>query len=172
MIYFTSDTHWNHANIIKYCNRPFPDVHTMNKALTENWNSVVTPEDDIYQLGDFAFGNDPEKYMKFLNGNIISIRGNHDTDKACKKWIQKMEFEYGGYKFLLNHRPVYIPGTTDPFNDADRSNINLDKYDYILCGHVHEKWKINQKNINVGVDVWDFKPVSIDEIIEFIKTIK
>jgi len=171
-IYFTSDTHYGHSNIIKYCNRPFIDVNEMNKELIENWNSVVDDNDDIYQLGDFSFGN-PVRYMSLLNGNIISIRGNHDRDNICRTWIQRMDFEYGGYKFLINHRPVFRPGTPDPYNDGERyGTVNLDDYDYILCGHIHEKWKVKQKNINVGVDVWGFKPVSIEEIIELIKTIE
>ena len=172
MIYFTSDLHISHNNIIKYCNRPYADVYTMDKALIENWNSVVTSEDTIYQLGDFTLGNNAEEYMKLLNGNIISIRGNHDRNKLCKNWIQRMDFEYDGYKFLLNHRPVYNDGTDDPYKDKEtKISINLDQYSYILCGHVHEKWLTYQKNINVGVDVWNFKPVSIIEIIKLIKTL-
>lgn len=172
MIYFTSDFHISHTNIIKFCSRPYTDVQDMNKQLIDNWNNTVKSEDDIYNLGDFTFGNNVDYYLSLLNGNIINIRGNHDRNKFCKSWIQRMDFEYGGYKFLLNHRPVFTQGTNDPYKDSERhADINLDEYDYILCGHIHEKWKVNQKNINVGVDVWDYKPVSIDTIIELIKTL-
>jgi calcineurin-like phosphoesterase family protein len=145
----------------------------MNKSLTENWNSVITPEDTVYHLGDFAFGG-ISKYLPYLNGNIILIRGNHDRNsdiKGCGLVIhQQLDIEYGGYKFKMNHRPVYPPNTADPFHDAEvRTPINLDDYDYILCGHIHEKWVRNGKNINVGCDVWDYKPVSFDRIIELIK---
>lgn len=172
MIYLTSDTHFGHANIIKYCNRPFKDTYSMNKVLTENWNSVIKPEDKVYHLGDFAFGG-VNRYLPYLNGEIILIRGNHDRHsdiKGCELQIlQNLDFEYGGYKFKMNHRPVYEQGINDPFRDAEvRSNIRLRDYDYILCGHVHEKWLRNGQNINVGVDIWDFKPVSFDTIIDLI----
>ena len=77
--YFTSDTHFGHANIIKFCNRPFKNVEEMNQKLIENWNSVVGPNDLVFHLGDFAFGGQPLwRYIREqLNGNIILIKGNH-----------------------------------------------------------------------------------------------
>ena len=176
MIYLTSDTHFGHANIIKYCNRPYKDTYLMDKSLTENWNSIVTPEDTVYHLGDFAFGG-ISKYLPKLNGNILLIRGNHDRDSDIKgsgiNYIQNMDFEYGGYRFKMNHRPVFKEGTPDQFNDREqRAKIDLNNYDWILCGHVHEKWKTFQKNINVGTDIWGFKPITFDDIIETIKEIK
>ena len=79
-LYVTSDTHFNHKNIIKYCNRPFNDVYEMNETLINNWNSVVTPEDIIYHLGDFGFGTKEELQEIFdrLNGYKYLIMGNHD----------------------------------------------------------------------------------------------
>ena len=56
-IWFTSDTHFSHCNIIKYCNRPFKDVDEMNKILIQNWNNVVRPDDIVWHLGDFALGD-------------------------------------------------------------------------------------------------------------------
>ncbi len=166
-IYFTADIHFGHKNIIKYCNRPYSDVHEMNKALTDNWNSVVSDNDIVYQLGDFAFGTF-DKYIHRLNGTIISIRGNHDRVRQMRKfgkWHQTIDFEYDGVRFLLNHKPI-LPGDKDSDVHLD---VDQDDYDWILCGHVHEKWITNGKNINVGVDVWGFKPVSIDQIMELIK---
>jgi calcineurin-like phosphoesterase family protein len=171
-IFLTSDTHFGHTNIIKYCNRPFKNAYLMDNALIENWNSAVGPEDIVYHLGDFAFGG-IAKYLPRLNGEIILIRGNHDRNSELKgcdfKIHQNLDFKYGGYKFKMNHRPVYPAGTNDPFRDAEvKSIINLSEYDWILSGHIHEKWVKHGKNINVGVDVWDFKPVSIDTIIDLI----
>ena len=176
MIYLTSDTHFGHANIIGYCDRPYKDTYLMNKALTENWNSVVTPEDTVYHMGDFAFGG-IKKYIPHLNGKIILVRGNHDRDSDIKdcglEIVQNLDFEYGGLKFKFNHRPVFTAGTVDPYNDGERrSKIDLDKYDWIICGHIHEKWKVMQKNINVGVDVWGFKPISFEEIFEMLEKTK
>ena len=81
MVYFISDTHFNHKNIIKYCNRPYKSVEEMNKVLIENWNRVVKDADVIYHLGDFALYDEEELFNK-LNGNIILIRGNHDRKSA------------------------------------------------------------------------------------------
>ena len=80
MIYFTSDTHFQHTNIIKYCNRPFKDVDEMNERLINNWNSIVSNDDTIYHPGDFCLSNDKEiiNIFKRLNDNKILICGNHD----------------------------------------------------------------------------------------------
>ncbi len=79
-IWFTSDTHYYHSNIIKYCNRPYKDVEEMNEALIRNFNAVVRPEDTVYHLGDFGFSHvDKLKYiLSRLNGNKVLIYGNHD----------------------------------------------------------------------------------------------
>jgi len=79
MIYFTSDTHFDHENIIKYCNRPFKDVNHMNESMIENWNNTVNDTDTVMHLGDFSFKSD--KFINRLNGNITLIKGNHDKNR-------------------------------------------------------------------------------------------
>ena len=76
MIYFISDTHFCHSNIIKYCDRPFKDVKEMNETIINNWNNIVTNEDIVYHLGDFCLSTDDEIKNIFnrLNGTIILIR--------------------------------------------------------------------------------------------------
>ncbi len=81
MIYFVSDTHFNHKNIIDYCNRPFNSVDEMNNVLIQNWNATVSNNDIIYHLGDFALGR-KDTIMEItsnLNGKKYLIRGNHDN---------------------------------------------------------------------------------------------
>ena len=81
-IFVTSDTHFSHVNIIKYCNRPYASVEEMNNALIDNWNSVVKNDDLVIHLGDFALGRtiqDIKKHLDKLNGNKILILGNHDS---------------------------------------------------------------------------------------------
>lgn len=69
MIYFTSDPHYGHANVIKYCSRPFASVDEMTRVLITNWNKVVTPEDIVYCLGDFSLSTRPaEAITQKLNG--------------------------------------------------------------------------------------------------------
>ena len=79
-IWITSDTHFNHYNIIEYCNRPFSNVDEMNKELIKRWNSVVKKNDKVWHLGDFFLGkkDDAADIISHLNGNIYLIKGNHD----------------------------------------------------------------------------------------------
>jgi len=79
-LYFTSDLHFGHDRIIEYCNRPFSSVHEMNKTLTNNWNSVVGPDDTIIIAGDFCLAGKQMwgKYLNHLNGIKILVEGNHD----------------------------------------------------------------------------------------------
>ena len=151
-VFFTSDTHFNHANIIKYCKRPFASVEEMNGEMISRWNKVVRPRDTVYHLGDFALGLATEwpKLFAQLNGaKKMLIRGNHD--RAAKKMLEvgftevQNELEWNGW--WLRHRPVKTPKK-------------------LLCGHIHEKWLRLGWVINVGVDVWDFTPRTIDELIK------
>lgn len=88
MIYFTSDPHYGHANVIRYCARPFRDVQEMNEALINNWNSVVTQDDTVYVLGDFSLGfSEVERYSSRLLGKKFLIPGNHDK---LHSWIIKV----------------------------------------------------------------------------------
>jgi len=84
-IFFIADTHWNHSNIIQYCNRPFSNVEEMNKTMIDKWNAKVKTDDIVYHLGDFGFG-DIRSIIKQLNGKIILIVGSHDKNAVtqCK----------------------------------------------------------------------------------------
>jgi calcineurin-like phosphoesterase family protein len=151
MIYLTADTHLGHANIIKYCNRPFVDVNDMDNNIIMKWNNAVTHDDTVFVLGDFAFN---KGYKSVLNGNVILLRGNHDSVKP-KPCIESIKIRNEGHTFHLTHKPEH----------ADPCVVTL-------CGHVHQLWKILWVGgfpiINVGVDVWDFMPVSMERINAFI----
>src|ERR1700744_1409385 len=84
VIYFTSDTHFGHENIIRYSNRPFKDVEHMNEELVRRWNSRVGHTDIVYHLGDVALmkGADPDSILIRLNGIIHLCPGNHDSKKT------------------------------------------------------------------------------------------
>ena len=157
-IYFTSDTHFNHSNIIKYCDRPFKDVNHMNHFIINLWNRVVTPEDRVYHIGDFAMGNKShwERFCRALNGHKILVRGNHDRSKEFMLSIgfdevyDNMMYGDPNDPWQLVHNPLGMTGN-------------------VLCGHVHTAWRHHKDKrleaINVGVDQWGFKPVTFEELM-------
>ena len=71
-IWFTSDTHFGHGNIIKSCNRPFASIEEMDQTIIENWNKLIKPQDEVFHLGDFSYGDASsiESVLKKLNGKI------------------------------------------------------------------------------------------------------
>lgn len=182
--FFTSDTHFHHANVIGYCKRPWGGVEEMNTALVDKWNARVKDGDTVYHCGDFAFRHDKHwlDILERLNGKIVLIKGNHDH-KRLKTTAVKDKFEliYDDGVFAvpdkngklhnvwMNHfppfgsskdpremwRPGWEPGARTPWHQV------------ALCGHVHTEWKHYGSVINIGVDVWDYQPVTIDEILEY-----
>ena len=115
-IWFISDTHFNHANVIRYCNRPFKSVGEMNQTIINNWNSVVSDEDTVFFLGDFIFGKyeDFANFTKALKGHKHFIIGNHDgavlkNDKALSYFeeVDKiMHIIDGKNHICLCHFPI------------------------------------------------------------------
>lgn len=191
MIFFTSDLHFGHANVIKYCSRPFASVEEMNEILIKNWNEVVGPEDTVYCLGDYSmsFHYVPEVTPR-LNGKKYLVPGNHDFCHSYHKKARNLEkreaqikrYEEAGWIVLPEQTTLDIPGVATvqmchhPYHFVDGDHHD-DKYErwrpkddgrWLLCGHVHEKWKVVGRMINVGVDQWDFKPVAITEIQKII----
>jgi len=165
MFYFTSDNHFWHGNIIKYCNRPFASVEDMNRVMISNWNEIVMPEDTIFHIGDFGLcksseapdaPKDPFKFIRNqLNGNIIFIAGNHDGNNKNRSIIESMIIIHGGHKIFLTHNPKYF-----------RKDI-----EWNFCGHTHGNEgtfrRIGKSIIvDIGVDCWGFKPVNINDIIK------
>lgn len=145
----------------------------MNKIMTERWNSLVKPEDTVFHLGDLCFHNkiDPKDLVKKLKGRIVLVKGNHDRKRtldAVDEWHKNLPIVLGEFKCIMNHRPIYPPGTPDPFHDHDKT-INSDDYNFILCGHVHEKWLFAGKSINVGVDQHNFYPLSGEQVYDLLK---
>jgi len=169
-IFFTSDCHFDHANIIKFCDRPFKNVTHMNEEMIKRWNSVVTSDDLVYHIGDFAWKNQGKKFEDRLNGTIVHIKGNHDSNNGVKTYITHCIMEFGGVIFYVTHIPPIAEqqGTVE-------SNL-IDICNVILCGHVHDDWRwamIRDKYvINVGCDVWNFQPIQILSILKLIGKIK
>ena len=169
MTFFTSDTHFGHARIIEYCNRPFGDVAEMDQALIERWNYTVSPEDVVYHLGDFAMGPYERwsEYRSALNGRIILVAGNHDRSPAKMRAIgidevlTNVVVEVDGCKIWLNHYPPNEVSASRHVRPAPPATYNL-----ALCGHVHNAWLVGSDGVvNVGVDVWNYQPLKLDHLI-------
>ena len=92
-VFFTSDTHFNHANILKFCDRPFKNVEEMNETIIVNWNKVIGKDDTVFHLGDFCLGGSAEwtKILDRLNGKIHLIVGNHDLKNLRQGFINRFE---------------------------------------------------------------------------------
>lgn len=164
MIWFTADTHLDHANIIKYCDRPFVDVNDMDEEIIRRWNYTVEPDDTVFHLGDFCMGN-PNRYLNRLNGKKIFLLGSHDKNmsgltKERMIIIQPTKDEYGSKRLIvLCHY-------------AMRSWPMSHYASWHLFGHHHGRLEPYGLSFDVGVDCWDFYPISLDEVAKKMATLK
>jgi len=170
-IWFTSDTHFCHENIIKFCGRPFATVEEMNKALVEKWNSIVGPDDIVYHLGDFCWGGSSNWVwiLEHLNGHIHLVLGNHDVKNIRQGYMQyfdsvtfQRQIEIEGRAVYLNHYPFLTYGG---IYRKDSEKV------WQLFGHVHSKdgsggadagrlkFKLPTQ-YDVGVDNNNYGPIS------------
>jgi calcineurin-like phosphoesterase family protein len=173
--FFTSDTHWYHSNIIKFCNRPFENVEEMNELMISKWNSVVSKFDTIYHLGDLSFctKDKARELINRLNGYKHLIRGNHDRKryrlnddlgfKSIKDYEELSRKRYG-QKIILSHYHM------QSWNSSHHGS-------YHCCGHSHGTLsnEVNGKKLrrlDVGVDTHDFMPWSFEEVKEYMENIE
>ena len=172
MIFLTSDTHFNHTNILKYepNTRPFATIEEMNEVIISNWNKVVSEEDTVYVLGDFFMGllTEIEPIFKRLNGKVVLVRGNHDTNNRLEYYrnlgIEIKDIEYIQYKgrfFILNH----FPNESEEFIRM----ITKDNSEVVwLYGHIHSNAPKGYVNgtYHIGMDTNDLTPISLQQIWE------
>lgn len=172
-LWFTSDTHFGHANIITYSRRPYKDVAHMNEALIQNWNALVQPEDTIYHLGDFAMGpkTEHQSFFRRLHGRKVLVRGNHDQSHEkmiAMGWdevsITREEVIEGKVVYMA-HVPVGNDPYAGRFYKTEFTPDPPKYFDFWFAGHVHEKFRRRGKVVNVGVDVWGYGPVSFQQLI-------
>ncbi len=163
-IWFTADQHFNHVNIIGYCNRPFRDIYAMNDMIIRQHNTVVAPDDVVWHLGDFAMsksGQEVRLLLEQLHGQHHLVTGNHD-------YLTPKQFERAGFVsittcemvggFHLAHHPPYSRGAGKNW----------------LTAHVHDLWTFKPLYkpysvrsggmMNIGVDTWDFRPISLQKV--------
>ena len=152
-----SDTHFGHANIIEYCNRPFRNVEEMNEELIKRWNSVVGKDDIVWHLGDFGMGNKEyiTNLVHCLNGRIFLIQGNHDNHTVA--WYYDCGFE------RVYDRPIIID---DYFILSHRPRaVGANLYGY-LYGHVHNDDLYKDYTSNtccVCVERQNYTPILLEE---------
>ena len=178
-MFFTSDTHFLHENIIKYCKRPFKSIEENDAELIHRWNEKVPEDGIVFHLGDVAFG-DPDKVdeiLKQLNGKIYLVIGNHDWRRIVNqhKWrfelmTQQINMKIGKRHVILNHYPMLA--YAGAWRGVDAS--------YQLFGHVHTSpytdEGLDQQRMkylfttqyDVGVDNNNFTPVSWKEVDQII----
>lgn len=174
-LWFTSDPHYFHGGIIKFCNRPYFDSWEMNEALIGNWNMNIKADDDVFILGDFAFTGNIEKVLDIgyrLNGNKYLILGNHCYQSRLQREIFK--------KVFVEICDVATINVIDDELEEGSMNIFMSHYPHLywmrnyihLHGHIHSGPKsmaselpiFHPMRYDVGVDNNNFKPVSYDDI--------
>ncbi len=172
-IFFTSDHHFGHANIIKFCERPFKDVKEMNETLIRRWNEKVKPEDEVYHIGDFAMTKDNElvsNILDRLNGTKYLIVGNHEgaalNNRKKFKWVKEYhelkvkdsDCKNGVQRIILFHYAMRVW----------RSDF---RGTWHLYGHSHGNLpdKEDRLAFDIGVDCHDFYPLSYKEVKAIMK---
>ena len=170
MIYYIADTHFGHEAILRHDQRPFSSMEDMDRALMENWNRVVGPEDDVYILGDFCYrsAKAPASYLKQLHGHKHLIRGNHDggalKDAHFTEQLESVDkllfLRDQGRNVVLCHFPLA------EWNGFYRGA-------YHLYGHIHTRrdsaaWAYmagQPRAFNVGCMLHNYTPVTLDQLI-------
>ncbi len=169
MVYFISDTHFGHKNVLKLCNRPFETIEEMDETIIKNWNDRVRGNDTVYIIGDMFFRcDDPESILKRLHGKKHLLVGNHDGS-----WIHKVntaqyfqsishmrETSDGKHALTLCHYPLL--------------SWNYQKKSYMIYGHLHANTDVDYMPLifsrphmlNAGVDINGFRPVTFNELVE------
>ncbi|MGG0667906.1 metallophosphoesterase [Lederbergia citrisecunda] len=169
-IYFTSDLHLRHKNILQFENRPYETVEEMNQELIDIWNNTVKKNDTVYNLGDFCFGSYDKwvEILEQLNGKIIHIKGNHDSSETLNKLYKNGyldEIHMVGHYLKMNKQVMHL--THYPMDIGNRPRL------WSLHGHIHSHPSQMPNQINLCVDSplnfgREFgKPIHLDELMEY-----
>lgn len=177
-VWFTSDNHFFHSNVIEYSHRPFGDVDEMNEEMIRRWNAVVHRDHTVFHLGDFCLGT-PEQWnyiLDRLKGKIVLVVGNHDSRHINEDLIGRFELVAPQLRIRVENQKIYL--NHFPFLCFSGENYG----DWQLFGHIHTNPYnhnvIDEKRLcsllpnqyDVGVDNNDFTPVSFRRLQEIIKT--
>lgn len=197
MRYFTSDTHFGHQNIIRFCDRPYVDVDHMNVDLVNRAAKILAAKDELWHLGDVALGHLDNTLLNLARVpvDVTLVAGNHDRCHPCNG--TRGERFVDVYRERCRLKELILTNTTMTLSNGAGVNVSHfpyadpqldgredrhgkvidDKFapwravndgSWLLCGHVHERWRQRGRMINVGVDAWGGNPVSEDAIVELI----
>ena len=171
-IYFTSDLHLGHENIIRFTNRPFGSVEEMNDRIIQNYNSIIHKNDLVYILGDLTYKipvEESNKLIQKLKGRKVLIRGNHDLkydSSLFEDILDYKEFKHEKIKYVLMHYPLM------EWNGSRHGGS------IHLHGHIHSNGVYNEENrmngilrYDVGVDANNYYPVSLEYIESYFKNL-
>lgn len=185
-IWFTSDEHHGHENLCRErfdrpADRPFSDATEMTEAIIQRHRLLVEEGDVTYHLGDFTWDQrNIADILRRMRGRHILVPGNHDRCHPCHKRHvrERTRYEAAGFVEVTDVRvtlatPIgrvlltHMPRSGGP--DARYREWRPDDWwsgGWIFCGHVHKAWKMKNQQINVGVDQWDFYPVSMEKLVQ------
>lgn len=163
-VFVYSDSHFGHAKIIEYANRPYSSVEEMDEDLIRRWNETVSNDDIVFHLGDFAFGSveKQKSYFDRLNGAKFLVLGNHDGSASRTSRVGFLDpvksriHQYGDIDIHMVHNPDHAAsgGLED---------------ELVLYGHLHNTPSLKYDKIptwvNCCVENWDYRPVLIDDIL-------
>ena len=184
-LFLTADTHFGHRNIIEYSRRPYLDLAEMDASLVDRWNDTVRPTDEVWHLGDVAMGKLEVtlQTVRRLHGNKHLVPGNHDrcwpglsrshewtnfyTDLGFTLLPVQTVLQIGAERALMCHFPYRDQSIVQERYAQHRP---IDEGQWLVHGHVHDKWRTRERMINVGVDVWDQRPVELERIEQIISS--
>ena len=162
-VFFTADFHFGHRAIMEACGRNYSTTAKMDADLVKRYNSVVGDSDKVYVLGDLSMVGSTQKgwlgqIVERMKGRRHLVLGNHDR---LSPW------DYVEMGFVSVHTALEIDPLTSVFKTVlahDPAIAEAVRAQWLLCGHVHTLFKEQRNAINVGVDVWDYRPVSEQQI--------
>jgi calcineurin-like phosphoesterase family protein len=187
--WFTSDTHYGHAKVIGYSDRPFTSVEHMEHVLVGNYNALVHPMDRVLFVGDFALSTAEEtaRVLGLLNGHKTLVLGNHDRSPAR---MAALGFEQVVTSLTMAYRGIVVRAAHKPYRGMDTREVERDKEDAakegklpvfdrrgkdeaLIHGHTHSTVRVAGQAIHVGVDAWNYRPAKrvelewmLDEMID------
>ena len=165
-VFFSSDLHFGHKNIIKFSNRPYTEVEEMNEDIVAKHNALVGPEDTWYCLGDVSFAGDDVTgpLLKRMNGKFkYLIKGNHDGHKGRLGILEHhfdAVYQYMELNGFMQHPIILMHYPIHEWNRYWRQAMHL---------HGHTHGMIDNKGLlrwDMGIDCWNMRPVALEEMIK------